>query len=1035
MEEQTNKALCDLIEIIQFTENVSAKIHGILDKANIYRIVREEFVKSKQYIASILLLTDDESKLMIAETSLPPGKRKTGEKASGLHLKDYKIDLNKSNIYSQVIREGKTVQVNISDIIGELFPRSLAYLISKTMGYEKKKCILTPLRQYKKIIGALGMSSPELTEYFTPSVKNLAQHISNALELADEITEHKKVEETIEKSEKRFRALIESSSDIIQIVDSDGILTYVSPSVQRILGYSPEELIGKPSVEIVHPDDLPIVARGFERAFQHSGKSLITVCRCKHKDGTWRILEGTGTNYLDNPAINGFVSNIRDITKHKQAEKRIKRLNLMLRAIRNINQLIARERNRKRLLESICDNFVEVRGYQHTWLALLDEFGKFTMAVESGLGKNFLPMLKQMKHNKFPNCIRRVLMQSEVVVIKDPYSTCKDCPLADKYSGKEAMSIQLEYREKIYGLLSVSLPIDFTIGEEEQSLFKEVARDIAFALYNIELEEKRKKMEEIQRVLYQIATSTHTTKDINELFRAIHQELNTILDAKNFFIALYDKENNAVSFPYHIDEKDTFETYLAEKGGLTAYVIRNDKSLLVTQKEVEKLIRSGEVEDIGTPAKIWLGVPLKIRGEVIGAIVAQSYTDEAALGKKELEILKFVSNQIGLSIERKRAEVALQKEKNELQKYLDVVKVIIVVIDADQRTTLINKRGCEILGYNEKEIIGKNWHDNFISGRNRNEVKTVSQKLMAGEIESVEYFENSVLTKAGEERIIAWHNTVLTDEAGNIIGTLSSGEDITERKRAEAKIMYQNEQLKLANEKLKQLNGMKDNFISTVSHEFRTPLTSIKGSIEILLGGIAGSIDEKARELLFICNRNTDRLINLVNNLLDLQKIETGKIKMKKGPLNLTVLAHKVIEEVQSFAHGNRVTLKEDFPKKTIRVIGDKDRLSQVMYNLFSNAIKFSPDGEVTVGIKEEKDLVKVSVFDTGIGIPQDKLEEIFEEFIRIDSKIAQKWKGTGLGLSICKQIIQKHGGKIWVESKLGEGSNFIFTLPKKCFP
>jgi len=139
------------------------------------------------------------------------------------------------------------------------------------------------------------------------------------------------------------------------------------------------------------------------------------------------------------------------------------------------------------------------------------------------------------------------------------------------------------------------------------------------------------------------------------------------------------------------------------------------------------------------------------------------------------------------------------------------------------------------------------------------------------------------------------------------------------------------------------------------------------------------------------------------------------------------------LEEMTSTLIAGR--FKEDFPKKTIRVIGDKDRLSQVMYNLFSNAIKFSPDGEVTVGIKEEKDLVKVSVFDTGIGIPQDKLEEIFEEFIRIDSKIAQKWKGTGLGLSICKQIIQKHGGKIWVESKLGEGSNFIFTLPKKLPP
>ena len=135
---------------------------------------------------SLLLLTDDGSSLRIAETSISRRKVRAGEKASGLRLKGYKIDLKKSSIFSQVVREGKTVQVNVSDIIGELFPRPLASLIVKTMGYEKKPCILTPLKRRGKTIGALAMTSTDLAEHFIPSVRNLARHISTALELADE---------------------------------------------------------------------------------------------------------------------------------------------------------------------------------------------------------------------------------------------------------------------------------------------------------------------------------------------------------------------------------------------------------------------------------------------------------------------------------------------------------------------------------------------------------------------------------------------------------------------------------------------------------------------------------------------------------------------------------------------------------------------------------------------------------------------------------------------------------------------------------
>ena len=175
--EQMDKPLRDLIEIIHFTGDLSAKIHGLLDEAEIYRTVKEEFIESKKYTVTILSLTDDGSKLRIAVTSQPTGMLRAAERATGLRMKEYKIDLNKSSIFSQVVMGAETVQVNLSDLVGEFLPKPLAYLVIKIMGYEKKT-ILTPLYRRGKIIGVFAMTSTELAEYFIPSVRNLAQHIS-----------------------------------------------------------------------------------------------------------------------------------------------------------------------------------------------------------------------------------------------------------------------------------------------------------------------------------------------------------------------------------------------------------------------------------------------------------------------------------------------------------------------------------------------------------------------------------------------------------------------------------------------------------------------------------------------------------------------------------------------------------------------------------------------------------------------------------------------------------------------------------------
>jgi PAS domain S-box-containing protein len=231
-----DKPLRDLIEIIHFTEDVSAKIPGLLGEAEIYRTVTEEFARSKRYTASILLLTEDGSSLRIVETSLPSGQLRAGEKTAGVRLKGYKIDLDKSSIYSQVVREGKTLQVNVSDVIGELFPRPLAYLISKTMGYEKKPSILTPLKRHGEMIGIFAMSSTELGEHFIPSVRNLAQHISTALELADEYAGRKEAEEALERRVTELQALNAMATIVNESLDVDDILNRAIVQALRQVG-------------------------------------------------------------------------------------------------------------------------------------------------------------------------------------------------------------------------------------------------------------------------------------------------------------------------------------------------------------------------------------------------------------------------------------------------------------------------------------------------------------------------------------------------------------------------------------------------------------------------------------------------------------------------------------------------------------------------------------------------------------------------------------------------------------------------------
>jgi PAS domain S-box-containing protein len=397
--------------------------------------------------------------------------------------------------------------------------------------------------------------------------------------------------------------------------------------------------------------------------------------------------------------------------------------------------------------------------------------------------------------------------------------------------------------------------------------------------------------------------------------------------------------------------------------------------------------------------------------------------------------------------QQKKIAATLLESERRWRSLLENVRLVVVGLNHKGKVEYVNPCFLELVGYTKEEVIGQDWVETFLPSHQRHS----GQNNFIGLLEQEFFYshtQNVVLTRSGEERVIAWNNTLLQDLQGYVVGTLSIGEDITERQVIER---------------------MKDEFISVVSHELRTPLTSIHGALNLLSSGLVNTQSEKGRRVIEIAAESAERLVRLVNDILELERLESGKISLSKQHCNAADLMRQATEMIQVMANRAGITLS--IASHPIQLEADPDRIIQVLTNLLGNAIKFSSQGStvwLTIELQEASESgcpvqhlahsqrengsilpspslalsppqpsspakpkqILFQVKDQGRGIPADKLESIFERFHQVDASDSRKKGGTGLGLAICRSIVQQHGGRIWVESTLGEGSSFYFTLP-----
>jgi PAS domain S-box-containing protein len=538
---------------------------------------------------------------------------------------------------------------------------------------------------------------------------------------------------------------------------------------------------------------------------------------------------------------------------------------------------------------------------------------------------------------------------------------------------------------------------------------------------------ERKNAQALQNAVYQIAAAAETTISLDELYPKIHQSISAVMPADNFYIALYDETKNLLRFPYFKNIKEAPFVGDVQLGrGLTAYVLKTSKSFLCSRALLDELVRQGQVMMEGAPCAIWLGVPLIVEGKTIGVMAVQHYSDLQAYGEREQHMLEFVSTQVAVAINRKRAEDALRESLAMLSAFVQhspIYAYIKEVSSTHSCVLMASENFQQMVGIPAAEMVGKPMQNLF--------PPDFAAKITA---------DDWTVTSAGEvlkldEDLNGRHYTTLKFPISIGSKTLLAGYsiDITEQKRAEEAIRQLNASLEQrVNDRTRELREAQERLVrheklatlgqlaGGVGHELRNPLGVINSAV-YYLKLVQPDADEKIKIYHSIIEQEVNTASRIINDLLDFGHI----ISPDRQTVSIPELVARVLTRFP-VPPSIRVQLK--FPASLPRVFADPLHLEQVLVNLITNACQAMKDGEdgnkLTISASLKKNQVAIAVKDTGTGITPETMQKLFEPLF------TTKLRGIGLGLAVSRKLAEANGGRITVRSEPGKGSTFTVYLP-----
>lgn len=890
-----------------------------------------------------------------------------------------------------------------------------------------------------------------------------------------DISDRKRAELQLQESQQFIQQVADSLPGTLYVYDMvEHRNVYVNRQIGELLGYTPEQIqaLGDQLfTHLLHPDDLATIDQQIERLnHAQAGEAIDYEYRMRHANGEWRWLwsRNTVSTHTAEGLAHQVVGTAHDITARKQTETELQQRELEFRAlIENTPDIIARHDRELRYLY-ISPNIEQAVGVPahkiigktaaqfglttpqaQCWYAALQrvfETGE-QCAIEAEFPNpagelrvyqaHFVPELKEGKTVKTVVSFSRditeykqatdSLRQSEERLRLATEAAQMGTWDVDLTTGKSIWSEQhftvLGYTPNPTGEANKAMWLSRIHPDDRDSVFQAWQQaKLEHQLYRTEYRVIRA---DDGKVAWIRALGSFTYHSSGQAVRSIGI-LFDITERKQIEESLQDSEerlntiaNNVPSIVWMADPKgtivwtsDAWYVYT----GLTPEQNAHDWQQVLHPDDRERcLAQWQQALNRGEPYEI------EVRNRRKDGEYRWFLTQAIPMRNEVGRVTAWFGSTTDIH-GQKITEVALRENMAVLSTINQATPILIYVKDQQGRLLMVNPATVGVIGKPETDIIGKTVRD-FLSPVTAEPIVENDRHVM--ETGQVEVYEETIVTPDGE-RIFLSTKSPYRDDQGRVIGLIGVSTDITERKQAEVEREELLQREQAAREAAERANRIKDEFLSILSHELRSPLNPILGWSKLLQ---AKKLNEtKTKEALLAIERNAKLQTQLIDDLLDIAKILRGKLILNQAPVNLASVVSAALEVVSATAEAKSISLQSTLAD-TVLVKGDNARLHQIIWNLLSNAIKFTPNGgRVEVQLEQKDNAAHMSVTDTGKGISPDFLPYIFESFRQEDTSITRKHGGLGLGLSIVKYLVDAHGGTI-VANSTGEGQGAIFTV------